>query len=640
MLTTSIQSCSKTIKATTWLLFTNTLSLRITNDLERYTKQLVQHTRAAQVSKPLDLEPWDSDKASLDLPSEQKPHTGHPLGSGYHTPHNSLFPISTHQRGNLDRMFSTQFAQDPIASRMATSQQHNQSVLLVDQIKQCLREPFPEPNSTPRIYIHNEQDFAVKMQAYRSLCDQDHLEAELGQELNDFPTDVETQRQLVQQLVEAMTNMNAQDKDAKIPVGRIKKLSPIEFNLMAWAVLLEIRDIQRGQIFLPRWGKEWEWQECHSFYDRFELVRSALHSHKTIVSSLFDYPFVKRLALHPTAELERKKCNKILNRKRKQDLAIARKLKLQQQAAQSTSRPARPNPRRRTRGPSSRSPADPADQAQQAASTSLQTGSIISQDQETDRGRGRSDGMVEETYNMGPAISTMQMGQGIAAAGNANMVRPSPHNRMSNIGNNASASNTYAGPGPQWPASTQGVNDATFTIGSGYLSQQAPVRKEDRSPDFGIQHQPVSSQQQYMGRTQLTQPAPAQGFLNARPSMTIQQETYLASPPQSFTNVHQWLSDTVQAADTVMVSSANSTGVEQGFLETFDYSNVHMADGEQPPAPNQDQTSHLQGIPDQSNDMNGGLISDDEFQKLLDSPLDAGLGQWWQENDPMLDPSN
>lgn len=524
---------------------------------------------------------------------------------------------------------------------MATSQYQNQSASLADQIKQCLKEPFPEAGSMPKIYIHSEQDFAVKMEAYRSLCNQDKIQQELEPELDGFPSDVETQRQLVQQLVDAMTDVNnAQDKDAKIPLGRIKKLSPIEFNLMAWTVLLEVRDIQRGQISLPRWGKDWEWQECHSFYHRFELVKSALRSHKTVVSSLFDYPFVKRLALHPAAELDRKKSNKVLNWKRKHDLALAKKLKLEQKAAKSRSRQARSSPRRRTRAPSSASPALSVGQAQQTAPvgqsqmnqngnnvSALNTRQNVQQAPVTNamRPHPQPSQMPTTAHNQWfNQDSLMQGGEHRAETGGQGAVAPEL----------SSALNTQIGPGQQWPATTQTVNNATFTMDSSDIPQQAPVLNETQTPNVGRQHQFIDSQHQYMRRIQSAQ-APSTHCVSSAQRST--QGLQLASSPQSFTNVHQWLNNTVQAEDTSTMNSAGNHGMDQGFLQTLEYSTVRRPTEEFPASL---QGHVLQPTPAQSNDTNDGHLSDEDFQKLLESPLDAGMDQWWEENGHMFDLGN
>lgn len=92
---------------------------------------------------------------------------------------------------------------------------------------------------------------------------------------------------------------------------------------MAWKVLLEIRDCQKGLIEIPLWGKLWQPEECGSFHDRYTLVRNALHHSKAAVASLFDHSFSKRLTLAPTVEITKIRANRVVNRKRKGDLDLA-----------------------------------------------------------------------------------------------------------------------------------------------------------------------------------------------------------------------------------------------------------------------------------------------------------------------------
>lgn len=211
------------------------------------------------------------------------------------------------------------------SSTSYTDQQPPQTVsmaALATQMKACLQEPFPEAGAPQNTYVFGEDDFKVKMGVYLSFCDQQQV----AHQLDDYPEDTATQMQLVQSLVEAMTNVeDAVDKDSKVPVNRVKKLSPMEFNLMAWAVLLQTRDIQRGVVSMPRWGRDWDFEECQSFSQRYELVRSALAKRKSVVSSLFDHVFIKRLTLNPSQEGKRKDDNKVNNDNRRKNLAIVRK---------------------------------------------------------------------------------------------------------------------------------------------------------------------------------------------------------------------------------------------------------------------------------------------------------------------------
>lgn len=231
--------------------------------------------------------------------------------------------ITIQQQGHIGNMDPSQNQQpSPMAS--TPSGPAYDRVLLEEQIKEALKEPSQDPHLDSKAYIYSEEDFKVKMDAYMALCDRERP----VHTIDDFPSDKNAQQDLVQQLVQAMVNVNgAEDSQAKIPMGRIAKLKPFELHLMAWSVLLEIRDIQRGKLSLPRWGKDWPWEEFPSFSARFEAVRQALHSYKAMVSSLFDYVFPKRLVLNPTAEMDRKSANKDLNAKRKKDLDLAKKYK-------------------------------------------------------------------------------------------------------------------------------------------------------------------------------------------------------------------------------------------------------------------------------------------------------------------------
>ncbi|KAJ0108458.1 hypothetical protein J7T55_002062 [Diaporthe amygdali] len=161
--------------------------------------------------------------------------------------------------------------------------------------------------------ILDEDDFKAKWAAYQSLSDQpqDPVAAD------DFPLDTETQQDLVKKLVQAMLSLDAaRDKRTKKPINRIKKLSLWELELMAWAVLYEIRDIQHGTFSMPLWGKVWPPQKCPTFMDRYRKVEEALRMRKTNVSSLFDNSFRKRICLNPAAECGLKKFNHNLNKKK------------------------------------------------------------------------------------------------------------------------------------------------------------------------------------------------------------------------------------------------------------------------------------------------------------------------------------
>lgn len=194
---------------------------------------------------------------------------------------------------------------------------------LMGHIRQRMEERIPEHGFRYKPYIFSEDDFKMKMTAYLALNDRE----ELVGSLDDFPADPETQRCLAQELVEAMLNREKHsllDPEARIPLARINRLSPFEVDLMAWNVLFETRDVHRGKVSLPSWGKDWPREEFSSFSARFEAVKKTLYHCKAMVSSLFDEIFAKRLPLNPSAEFSRKNANKRLNGKRKRDLEIAK----------------------------------------------------------------------------------------------------------------------------------------------------------------------------------------------------------------------------------------------------------------------------------------------------------------------------
>lgn len=130
----------------------------------------------------------------------------------------------------------------------------------MSHIRKRLEENIPEIGFEYKPYVFSEDDFRMKMAAYLALNDRETP----VNTLDDFPTDPEIQRQLVREIVEAMLNREKEtliDPEAKLPLARIKKLSPFELDLMAWNVLFETRDVHRGKISLPFWGKDWKWEE-------------------------------------------------------------------------------------------------------------------------------------------------------------------------------------------------------------------------------------------------------------------------------------------------------------------------------------------------------------------------------------------
>lgn len=129
---------------------------------------------------------------------------------------------------------------------------------------------------------------------------------------------------------------DCEDANSKKSVNRIKKLSPIEFDLMARKVLLECRDAQQGKLSMPRWGLSWEIQHFDSFQDRFDCVKSSLRTRKSMVANCFDNVFSKRMVANPDKETKLKNANKNVNSKKAENLDLAKRVRQTGQGAHNT----------------------------------------------------------------------------------------------------------------------------------------------------------------------------------------------------------------------------------------------------------------------------------------------------------------
>lgn len=246
--------------------------------------------------------------------------------------------------GDFDAMSTTQPAYgdpDPHSntltpSVMASSAPHQigdfQVKDIANQIKVLLDKTALSPDCIPETQIDGESDFNIKMRAYISLCDDNATDSSAK---SDFPPDPKTQQQLVRELIEAMLYLgdDCEDATSKKSVNRIKKLSPIEFDLMAWKILLECRDAQQGKVSMPRWGLDWDIQHFDSFHARFEGVKSSLRVRKSMVATCFDNIFPKRMVANPRKEIKLKKVNKDVNSKRAEDLDLAKRVRQTGQSA-------------------------------------------------------------------------------------------------------------------------------------------------------------------------------------------------------------------------------------------------------------------------------------------------------------------
>lgn len=466
------------------------------------------------------------------------------------------------------------------------------SISLADQIKTCLKEPFPAPGASFKLYVHSEEDFRAKMKAYKSLHDQDH-----GPELDDYPGDVEAQKLLVQQLVEAMTNMEAQDKDARIPVGRVKKLSPFELNLMGWAVLLEIREVQRGLVGLTRWGKDFEYESCNSFGQRFELVRDALWNRKTVVSSLFDHAFIKRLALQPSTELRRKETNKELNHKRKLEHQAAKRLTQQHQARPTSSESVPPA---RACGGAGMAPSTPAEQR-------------YTNTPRYELNRIRRKEMGRRMDGMGPTVTNAYVNAPVSTSHVVSHHFPASHLQLGQDG--------------QWSVNSPTLNETVFTP----LDLDEPVQRSSvYHTAQTTENHDIDHGERCMGGRQSTQTPTSQHTLGSQQQVAVQQDQQLASAPQNFSNVQQWLEGTDLAGDADAMGTASNNGLVQ--------SQEHTRVQAETTAVNKQALTSTQYVR-QDDDAGGKFMSDAEFQQIFDSPAESELpsDEWWKNNGYMFD---
>lgn len=198
----------------------------------------------------------------------------------------------------------------------------------VDDIKALLRDHLPKDQTGANVYkgyIIGAADFQHHFQQYVSLS---YRPAAFS---GDFPDKDEDLRQLAKGLHDAMLNFADAIEAGQKSATRIYQLSPYEIELKSWELLFMLRDVQRGQVGLPGWGKLWAGEDFDSFMDRYNDAVSKLQVSKSMVSSLFDEAFTVRLALAPAAELKKKLANMNNNARRAVELAMIRGVKQNKQ---------------------------------------------------------------------------------------------------------------------------------------------------------------------------------------------------------------------------------------------------------------------------------------------------------------------
>lgn len=216
---------------------------------------------------------------------------------------------------------------DPVATPAVASGSENHNTSAED-IKTFLRDRIPRDQPDTSVYkgyVKGAQDFQHHFQQYISLS---HRPAAFS---DDFPDNDDDLRQLAKGLSAAMLNFADAIEAGQKSTTRIYQLSPYEVELKSWELLFVLRDVQRGQIGLPGWGKLWAGEDFDSFMGRYNDAVSKLRVSKSMVSSLFDEAFTVRLALAPASELKKKLANKNNNARRAVELAMVREGKQKKQ---------------------------------------------------------------------------------------------------------------------------------------------------------------------------------------------------------------------------------------------------------------------------------------------------------------------
>lgn len=194
-------------------------------------------------------------------------------------------------------------------------------VTTAENIKALIQNRLSREQSSANAYkgyIRSVEDYRRKYQEYVGLSSRPATSC------TDFPEHDSGPTQLAKRLYDAMLDIDNAVEAGQKSITRIYQLSPFEVELKSWELLFVLRDVQRGQVGLPMWGKAWTGEDFDSFMDRYNDAVSKLRVSKSMVSSLFDEAFTVRLALAPAAELKKKLANMNNNARRAVELAMVR----------------------------------------------------------------------------------------------------------------------------------------------------------------------------------------------------------------------------------------------------------------------------------------------------------------------------
>ncbi|KAK1827143.1 hypothetical protein QBC39DRAFT_362550 [Podospora conica] len=170
-------------------------------------------------------------------------------------------------------------------------------------------------------YIANrEEHTATFMEIFQS----GHLgqDQDMGADF-DYPTTPEDELELVRVLYNAMVDFSDpfEQRDGKksFQVERLKTVSDIEMEYVAWNVVISVVNLYNGYHTFNSCNENWKYSKFGTFGARFRAVVDACREYKSIVYNLFAPNPAERLAASPWAQTGMKEANKVLNGKRAVD---------------------------------------------------------------------------------------------------------------------------------------------------------------------------------------------------------------------------------------------------------------------------------------------------------------------------------
>ncbi|KAK3943227.1 hypothetical protein QBC46DRAFT_421512 [Diplogelasinospora grovesii] len=109
-------------------------------------------------------------------------------------------------------------------------------------------------------------------------------------------------------------------------VQRVRKLSNIEVEILAWELLYTIKEVQEGRYNIGKWTYDWRHDNYDTFLDRFLDVLDACKKSKAVVHGMLTANFASRIASAPFTEFHRKVTNKEINSQRDLQVKVAIKV--------------------------------------------------------------------------------------------------------------------------------------------------------------------------------------------------------------------------------------------------------------------------------------------------------------------------